>query len=113
MEYGPGQGRTDRTAGLKKAKSKGVKRLLEKVLGIEKYVYVFEKYKDSSAANHQTANFLRRSCIFELFFFLLYTLPSFCFFFFIDNSKDFPGRQLSVMIWTAALPLLLQLAERG
>lgn len=69
MEYGPGQGRTDRTAGLKKAKSKGVKRLLEKVLGIEKYVYVFEKYKDSSAAHHQTANFLRRSCIFELFFF--------------------------------------------
>lgn len=85
-----------------------MKRLLEKVLGIEKYVYVFEKYKDSSAAHHQTANFLRRSCIFELLFF-----PFIHTFFFIDNSKDFPGRQLSVMIWTAALPLLLQLAERG
>lgn len=95
-----GQDRQDGRGKKAKSKEVEVKRLPEKVLGIENMLMALKKkYKESRAVHHQIGIFLQRSCIFYLFF-LLYTQPSLCFF--IDNSKYFPGRQLSVMIWTAA-----------
>ena len=105
MEHRPGRGRTNRTAGVKKVKSKEleVKRLPWEGAGDWKYVNVFEEYKESRAVPFFCLLFfsLQRSCIFELVF-LLYTVSAFSLLFFIDKSKYFPGRQLSVMIWTAA-----------
>lgn len=66
-------------------------------VGHRKYVNVFEKSKESGEDHHQSAAspaFLNESSSFRLAAFSLLS--------FIDNSKYFPGRQLSVMIWTAA-----------
>lgn len=106
MEHGPGWGRTNRTAGVKKVKSKEleVKRLPWEGAGYRKYANVFKEYKES------------RAVPFIVFFFLSFTeelhiwvifpfIHCLCLlfaFFLIDKSKYFPGRQLSVMIWTAA-----------
>lgn len=90
MEHGPGWRRTGWMAAVKIRGGTGVKGSRGEKNSWEdaayrKYVNIYKECKES----HETFFFYTLCLLFGIFFV-------------IDNSKYFPGRQLSVMIWTAA-----------